>query len=174
MVEQTQEDIVIDKQADRLMTEINAAVDKLIAEKKFIEARRILHKIEWKVRGLDKKCGKEYSKEYLAKHYPDMYKVLMSSLGNYIRFYDDLYYTKNSKHNRMYLRSVDLIAGSPTGDYIELKGRIDDDNSSVSFKLSHCMATHVRFVKSRAKPELLAEMRNKMPPSDDLAYVEWN
>lgn len=173
MVEQTQEGIAIDKQADSLMTEINAAVDKLIAEKKFIEARRILHSIEWKVRGLDKKCGKEYSKEYLAKYYPDMYKVLMSSLGNYIRFYDDLYYTKNDKHNRMYLRSVDLIAGSPTGDYIELKGRVDDDRSSVSFKLSHSMATHVRFVKSRAKPELLAEMRNKMPPSDDLAYIEW-
>ena len=56
MEEQTQE--CIDKQADSLMTKINAAVNKLIAEKKFIEARRILHSIEWKVRGLDKKCGK--------------------------------------------------------------------------------------------------------------------
>lgn len=174
MVEQTQEDIVIDKQADSSMTEIDAAVNKLIAEKKFDEARQLLHRIEWKLYDLNNKCGKEHAKEYLAKHYPDMYKVLMSSFGNYIRFYDDMYYTKKTKHNRMYLRSVRIVAASPTGDYIELKGRVDDNNSSVSFKLSHCMATHVRFVKSRAKPELLAEMRNKMPPSDDLDYTEWN
>lgn len=173
MVEQTQEGIAIDKQADGLMTEINAAVDKLIAEKKFIEARRLLHSIEWKVRGLDNKCGKEYSKEYLAKYFPNMFNVLMSSLGNYIRFYDDLRYTKKDKHNRMYLRGVHIIAGSPTGDYIELIGRVDDDNRSVSFKLTNCTATHVRFVKSRAKPELLAEMRNRMPPNDDITFVEW-
>ena len=171
MAEQTQEDI--DKQSDSLMTEINAAVNKLIAEKKFIEARHILHSIEWKVHSLDNKCGKEYAKEYLAKHYPNMYNVLTSSFGNYIRFYDDLYYTKKNKHNRMYLRSVHISAGTPTGAYIELKGRVDDDNQSVSFKLTPSMAKYVRFVKSRAKPELLAEMRKKMPPSDDITYVEW-
>ena len=163
-----------DKQADRLMTEINAAVNKLIAEKKFKEARHLLHDIEWKMRDLYKMCGKEYAKEYLAKHYPNMYNVLTSSLGNYIRFYDDMYYTKKNKHNRMYLRDVHIIAGSPTGDYIELKGRIDDDNLSVSFKLTPFMMKHVRFVKSRAKPELLDEMRNKMPPNDDITYIEWN
>ena len=173
MVEQTQEGIVIDKQADSLMTEIKAAVNKLIAEKKFFEARHILHSIEWKVRGLDNKCGKEYAKEYLSKHYPDMYNVLMRSLGNYIRFYDALYYTKNNKHNRMYVRSVRIVAGSPIGEYIELEGRVDDDKRSVSFKLTPSMAKYVRFVKSRAKPELLAEMRKKMPPSDDLVYNEW-
>lgn len=165
------------KYVDEATEKLVEVANQMIADNMLCELNTVLRGVVDVAKSIDNKAGLIYSKQYVSQHYPELYKSLLSAVGNYVRIYTgDTYQrdssaARHSKSNRMYVQHVTIHAGTPMGTYIILHGLRDDGENDFGLRLHKFYLQGTSIVRSRCPKDKLAEMRRKMPPADDFHFV---